>query len=155
MTERLGFQLNGRSVAVDVVPWRTLLEVLRDSLGLTGTKEGCGTGNCGACTVLIDGAPVSSCLMLAPEVDGRSVTTIEGVSAGEELAPIQQALLAHGGLQCGFCSPGLVVAATALFADGRARSEEEIRNGLVGNLCRCTGYDKIASALVTIGASYE
>lgn len=152
---KIAFQLNGRQVQIDTAPWRTLLETLRDGLGVTGAKEGCGTGNCGACTVLVDDAPVSSCLMLIPEVEGRTVTTIEGITTGAELSPIQQALLDHGGVQCGFCSPGLVVAATALLADGKVRTDEEIRTGLVGNLCRCTGYDKIIGALATIGGNNE
>lgn len=127
---------------------QTLLEVLRDELKLTGSKEGCGTGDCGACTVLLDGALVCSCLVLGPEADGAEIGTVEGVAGPEGLHPVQQQLLEHAGLQCGICTPGIVVAAAKLLEDNRSPSEEEVRYWLAGNLCRCTGYTKIVDAVM-------
>ena len=121
--------------------------MLRERLGLTGTKEGCGNGNCGSCTVLMAGEPVCSCLVLAVEADGANVTTIEGVAAGNELHPVQAALIAHGGTQCGFCTPGIVLSGVALLERNPSPSEHEIRHAIAGNLCRCTGYDKIVEAI--------
>ncbi len=128
-------------------PRQSLLEALRDDLGLTGTKEGCGDGNCGACTVLMDGRLVLSCLVLAPEAEGASITTIEGIAAGHELHPIQQCFLEDAALQCGICTPGFIVAAKALLDKNPDPSEHEIRLWLANNLCRCTGYDKIIRAV--------
>ena len=131
----------------------TLLELLRDRLGLTGSKEGCGNGNCGTCTVLMDGAPINACLVLAAEVPGRSITTIEGVSADGALHPLQQALVEHGGTQCGFCTPGIVLAAKALLDENPRPSEAQIRHAIAGNLCRCTGYGKIVEAIAAVAAA--
>ena len=130
----------------------TLLELLRERLGLTGTKEGCGNGNCGTCTVLVDGAPVNACLVLAQEAPGRDILTIEGVSDGGKLHPIQQALVAHGGTQCGFCTPGIVLAAKALLDENPSPTRHAIRHAIAGNICRCTGYDKIVEAIAAAAA---
>lgn len=128
----------------------TLLVLLRDRLGLTGTKEGCGNGNCGSCTVLVEGEPVCACLMLACEADGAHITTIEGVAQGNTLHPVQQALITHGGTQCGFCTPGIVLSAIALLDRDPAPGEQAIRHAIAGNLCRCTGYDKIVEAIAAV-----
>jgi aerobic carbon-monoxide dehydrogenase small subunit len=125
----------------------TLLEFLRDRLGMTGTKEGCGNGNCGSCTVLMDGAPVTACLVLAREAEGCEIVTIEGIGRPEKLHPIQEALVQHGGTQCGFCTPGIVLTAKALLDANPNPAEAEIRAAIAGNLCRCTGYDKIVHAI--------
>ena len=143
----LSFELNGVPTDVLTEPYRPLLEVLRDTLGLTGTKEGCGTGDCGACTVLLDGRPVTSCLVLAPEVQGRRVTTIEGLAPSGRLHPVQKTFVEQGGLQCGICTPGMIMSAAALLERNPRPSEDEIRYALAGNLCRCTGYDKIVRAV--------
>ncbi|MDR2856344.1 MAG: (2Fe-2S)-binding protein [Novosphingobium sp.] len=133
-------------------PDTTLLDALREEMGLTGSKEGCGSGDCGACTVMLDGRMVCSCLVLAPEVEGRQVTTIEGVAEGSRLHPIQRKFLEHGALQCGFCTPGFIVAAKALLDRNPDPSESEVRYWLAGNLCRCTGYDKIVRAVLDAAA---
>ena len=125
----------------------TLLETLRDHLGLTGTKEGCSNGNCGACTVMIDDKSSCSCLVLAPEIDGRKVTTVEGLADHGHLSPVQDAFVENSGLQCGFCTPGFMIAATALLNENPHPTENEIRLKLAGNLCRCTGYDKIVRSV--------
>jgi aerobic carbon-monoxide dehydrogenase small subunit len=143
----LGFEVNGVPTEVLTEPHRSLLEVLRDSLELTGTKEGCGTGDCGACTVLLDGRPVTSCLILAPEAEGRRVTTVEGIARQARLHPVQQAFVEQGGLQCGICTPGMIMSAVALLDRNPQPTEDEIRYAIAGNLCRCTGYDKIVSAV--------
>lgn len=144
--------INGRVEEFLCTPRQTLLEVLRDVLGYTGTKEGCSNGNCGACTVLLDGRPVDSCLVLAVEVEGSRIETIEGVADVESLHPIQQAFLENAALQCGICTPGFIMSAKALL-DGNPRpSEEQIRFALAGNLCRCTGYDKIVRAVQSAAA---
>ncbi len=154
--KQVRFTVNGTFQELNVNPWQTLLEVLRDELGLTGTKEGCGLGECGACTVIMDGKTVNSCLVLAAEVDGAQISTIEGLADGDKLHPIQAAFVEHGGLQCGFCTPGMVMSAKALLDENPNPSEAEIRRGIAGNLCRCTGYTKIiesvASAAETMGA---
>jgi len=129
-------------------PRQSLLEILRDELGLTGTKEGCNNGNCGACSVMVDGLLVNSCCVLAVETQGRKVTTIEGVAHGDQLHPLQQAFLEEAALQCGICTPGFIVAAKALLDREPNASEQRIRHWLAGNLCRCTGYDKIIKAVV-------
>ncbi len=128
----------------------TLLDLLRDRVGLTGTKEGCSNGNCGTCTVLIDGAAVNACLMLAVEAPGHDIVTIEGLTAGNDLHPIQQALVDHGGTQCGFCTPGIIMSAKALLDTNPKPTEHEIRHAIAGNLCRCTGYDKIVTAIAAV-----
>jgi carbon-monoxide dehydrogenase small subunit len=133
-------------------PGATLLDLLRDDLGLTGTKEGCGSGDCGACTVVLDGQMVCSCLVFAAEADGRTVSTIEAVAEGSELHPVQRQFLEHGALQCGFCTPGFIVAAKALLDRNPNPSETEVRYWLAGNLCRCTGYDKIVRAVMDAAA---
>ena len=147
MLHKLNLSVNGRPVSLAVEPHLTLLEVLRDTLGLTGTKEGCGAGNCGACTVLLDGEPVNSCLLLAVEADGSEVITVEGLTNNGDLHPVQEALVAHGGVQCGFCTPGVVLSSVALLKRNPRPTEAEIRDALAGNLCRCTGYDKIVRAV--------
>ena len=143
----IAFKVNGEDVEVLVKPWQTLLEVLRDELRLTGTKEGCSNGNCGACTVQFDGKAVDSCLALGLEADGHEITTIEGVAAGGSLHPIQQAFIDHGALQCGFCTPGFIMSAKALLERMPSPNERDIRLNIAGNLCRCTGYDKIVRAI--------
>jgi carbon-monoxide dehydrogenase small subunit len=139
--------VNNQPYRLSVLPWRTLLEVIREDLGLTGTKEGCGLGECGACTVLMDGRAVNSCLVLAAEADGKKITTIEGLADGDKLHPIQQAFVDHGGLQCGFCTPGMIMSAKALLDKNSTPTEEEIKQGIAGNLCRCTGYTKIIESI--------
>ena len=136
-----------------VSPWQTLLDVLRDQLALTGAKEGCGNGNCGACTVVIDGKTADSCMVLAAEIDGRELQTIEGVANGGELHPIQKAFIEHGALQCGFCTPGFIMSAKHLLENIPQPTEEEIRLWIAGNLCRCTGYDKIVRAIQSVTES--
>ena len=153
MKTLLNCTVNGEEVGVLADTRDTLLDLLRDRLGLTGTKEGCGNGNCGTCTVLMDGAPVNACLVLALEVPGRAITTIEGLAAAGELHPLQQALVQHGGTQCGFCTPGIVISAKALL-DGNPRpTEAEIRQAIAGNLGRCTGYGKIVEAIAAVAAT--
>jgi carbon-monoxide dehydrogenase small subunit len=140
-------EVNGEAREVLADAGETLLELLRDRLGLTGTKEGCGNGNCGACTVLIDGEPVCACLVMAGEATGMRITTIEGIADGNVLHPVQAALIAHGGTQCGFCTPGIVLSGVALLERDPAPDEMAIRHAIAGNLCRCTGYDKIVEAI--------
>jgi carbon-monoxide dehydrogenase small subunit len=140
-------RVNGDPVEFLCESSETMLDVLRNTMGLTGTKEGCGTGDCGACSVIVDGRLVCSCLMLAVEAEGRSVTTIEGVGSPDRLHPVQQAFLQDAALQCGFCTPGFIVAAKALLDRNPDPTETEIRYWLAGNLCRCTGYDKIVRAV--------
>ncbi|MDP8904640.1 MAG: (2Fe-2S)-binding protein [Chloroflexota bacterium] len=141
--------VNGRQQDEQVAVDHTLLDVLRDQLGLTGTKECCAEGECGACTVLIDGHAVNSCLVLAVEADGREVTTVEGLATGGRLSPIQDAFLAKGAVQCGFCIPGMVMAAHYLLAHNAQPNIAEIREGLSGNLCRCGGYNQICAAVAS------
>jgi carbon-monoxide dehydrogenase small subunit len=139
--------VNGRSISAEVEARMTLADFLREQLGLTGTKLGCEHGVCGSCTVLWDGAAVRSCLVLAAQADGANLTTIEGLATGEAMHPVQQAFWEHHGLQCGFCTPGMVLTAVALLEENPAPSEEEIREALSGNLCRCTGYQNIVRAV--------
>ncbi|GAB4289168.1 MAG: glyceraldehyde dehydrogenase subunit gamma [Myxococcota bacterium] len=142
--------VNGDVYRLAVDPWRTLLEVLRDELNLTGTKLGCGTGDCGACTVLVDGKSITSCLTLAVEMDGKEITTIEGLApSGEELHPIQKAFVEKGAIQCGFCTSGMELSAYYLLSKNPTPDDDEIRSALSGNLCRCTGYYKIVEAIAT------
>ncbi len=144
----LSFVLNGRPVELAVPDQATLLEVLREDLGLTGAKEGCDEGACGACTVLLDGQPARACLTLALEVAGREVTTIEGLAGPGGLTPLQRAFVEKGAVQCGFCTPGMILTATALLAANPAPSEAEVREAISGNVCRCTGYAKIVEAVM-------
>jgi aerobic carbon-monoxide dehydrogenase small subunit len=145
-------EINGEAAEFLCDPHETLLDALRNGVGLTGAKEGCGTGDCGACSVLLDGRVVCACLVLAAEVEGRALTTVEGIASGGRLHPVQQQLLVHAGLQCGVCTPGIVVAAKALLERNPDPSEREVRFGLAGNLCRCTGYDKIVRAVLDAAA---
>jgi len=148
MKQIVHFNLNGESVQVEIEPHLTLLQLLRDKLELAGTKEGCGMGECGACTVLLDGKSVNSCIFPAMEVDGKSVITIEGLADAQgKLHPIQRAFIEYGAIQCGFCTPGMVLSAKALLDENPKPTEEEIRNGIAGNLCRCTGYLQIVQAI--------
>ncbi len=147
MTAPVMLTVNGIDYTVNVDMGRNLLSVLRNELGLTGTKEGCDDSECGACMVLLDGQPVNSCSYLALQAQGRSVTTVEGVMPADGLHPLQRSLLEQGGVQCGFCTPGIIMSARALLDRNPSPSEEEIRIGLSGNLCRCTGYAKILAAV--------
>ncbi len=146
-TKHINVTVNGHPHEILVDSTWTLLETLRDGLGLTGTKEGCSNGNCGACTVLMDDKTACSCLVLAAEADGREVTTVEGLEVEGKLSPVQDAFVKEGGLQCGFCTPGFLVSTTFLLERIPEPSEDEIRLNLAGNLCRCTGYDKIVKAV--------
>jgi aerobic carbon-monoxide dehydrogenase small subunit len=147
MKKKVQFTLNGRSTSMELAEHRLLLDLLRDEIGLTGTKEGCGTGDCGACTVLMNGKPVNSCLVLSGELEGTDIVTIEGLKIGSELHAIQRAFVQDGGAQCGYCTPGMLMMSKALLDENPNPSEEEIRFALSGNLCRCTGYAKIIQAV--------
>ena len=149
------FVLNGEPVQMNVPPHWTLLKLLRDGFGLTGTKEGCGIGECGACTVLMDGVPVNACLVLAPKVEGREVQTVEGLGNRTTLHPLQQSLIEHGAVQCGFCTPGILLSAKALIERKPHANQEEIREALSGHLCRCTGYHQIIEAIEAVGKEIE
>jgi aerobic carbon-monoxide dehydrogenase small subunit len=148
-TRTLNFTVNGRRRRVRVAPMKRLLDVLREDCGLTGTKEGCGEGECGACTVLLDGVPVNSCLVPAAQAEGARIVTVEGLSRGPALSLLQQAFVDRGGTQCGMCTPGILVTSHALLARtrGRVPSEDEVRVAMAGNLCRCTGYQRIVDAV--------
>jgi len=145
--EEIRITVNGKKEELHVKPWATLLDALREELGLTGTKEGCGLGECGACTVLMAGMPVNACLVLAMEANGKHIVTIEGLAKGDGLHPLQQAFVDIGGLQCGFCTPGMILSAYALLHENPDPTDEEIRKGLEGNFCRCTGYTKIIESV--------
>ncbi len=147
--------LNGEEYELSVRSNELLIDILRDRLDLTGTKEGCGTGDCGACTVLINGKPMNSCLTLAVEVNGKEVLTIEGMARGGKLHPIQKAFIDKGAVQCGFCTPGMILSAKALLDENPRPSEEEIKRGIAGNFCRCTGYKKIIEAIQMASMSRE
>ena len=150
MKHEITIKVNGDTYGLSIDPWRTLNEILREDLNLTGTKLGCGTGDCGACTVLIDGRSVTSCLTLAVELDGREITTVEGLApSGETMHPIQRAFIEKGAIQCGFCTPGMELSAVYLLNKNPSPDEKLIREGLSGNLCRCTGYNKIVEAIAT------
>ena len=153
---QLSFRLNGKPYSVETQPTRRMLDVLREDLHLTGTKEGCGVGECGACTVLLDGEPVNSCLVRSSQVDGHEVLTIEGLSReGEPLDPVQQAFLDVGAVQCGFCTPGMVLAAKALLNRCKHPTREQAAAALSGNICRCTGYVKIVDAVMAAAEAME
>ncbi len=147
MKQRLNLTVNGKAEELLIDPHKTLLQVIREDLGLTGAKHGCGVGDCGSCTVLLDGQPINSCLVLAMQADGREVTTIEGLARDGELHPVQDAFIDHGAIQCGFCSPGMILTSKALLDENPKPSSQEIRQAISGNLCRCTGYQKIVEAV--------
>ncbi len=149
MKVQIELKINGLPYKVEVEPRRTLLEFIREDLELTGTKEGCGLGECGTCTVLIDGKPIKSCITLAVQANGREVTTIEGIEQADgTLHPLQQAFINHGAIQCGFCTPGMILSAKALLDENPRPTELEVRQAIAGNLCRCTGYQKIVEAIM-------
>jgi carbon-monoxide dehydrogenase small subunit len=145
-------RVNGEEVSGWVEPRRTLLDFLREDLNLTGTKKGCDFGECGACTVLLDRKPVNSCLVLALEAEGREVMTIEGLTNGEKLHPLQEAFIRYGAVQCGYCTPGIILSSKALLDENPTPTELEVRRGIAGNLCRCTGYVKIVQAILAVAA---
>jgi aerobic carbon-monoxide dehydrogenase small subunit len=153
MKKQIKLKVNGQELEIIVEPRDTLLDVLRYSLGLTGTKEGCGNGNCGSCTVLLDGEAINSCLMFAVEADGHEILTIEGLAQEGRLHPLQQAFIDEGAIQCGFCTPGFVMSAKALLDTNPNPTESDIRQAVAGNLCRCTGYDKIVRAILKAAAA--
>ena len=142
--------VNGIDYPVELDPHLSLLRAVREHVGLTGAKEGCDDSECGACMMLLDGQPVNSCSYLALQAEGRRVTTVEGLAAPGELSPLQEAFLAHGGVQCGFCTPGMLISATALLGRNASPSEDDVRLGLAGNLCRCTGYEGIVQAVLAV-----
>ncbi|MDO9209760.1 MAG: (2Fe-2S)-binding protein [Deltaproteobacteria bacterium] len=153
MKVKVHLKVNGLAYEIEVEPRRTLLEVIREDLELTGTKEGCGLGECGTCTVLLDGKPIKSCITLAVQANGREVTTIEGLEKSDgTLHPIQQAFIDHGAIQCGFCTPGMVLSAKALLEENPRPTEIEVRQAIAGNLCRCTGYQKIVEAILSVSS---
>ncbi len=151
MEVNLRFTLNGRMIHVMVPPHWTLLRVLRETLGLTGTKEGCGIGECGACTVLMNGKPVNACLILAPKAEGKSIETVEGLASQDSLHPLQKSFIQHGAVQCGFCTPGILMSAKALLEDKPHPDKEEVKEAISGHLCRCTGYQQIIEAIQRVG----
>jgi carbon-monoxide dehydrogenase small subunit len=148
MKQDIVLNINGVQHKLNVETHRTLVEVLRDTLGLTGTKKSCNEGECGACTVLMDGKPVASCLVLAVAAQGKEITTIEGLGYGEELDPVQEAFVKHTAIQCGFCTPGMVMAAKAFLNENPRPTPAEVRKAIAGNLCRCTGYQQIVDAIM-------
>lgn len=147
MSKLVNLEINGKTVELAVEDHQLLLDLIRDKVGLTGTKEGCGTGECGACTVLIDGEPFTSCLVLAVEVNGKKITTIEGLASDGILDPLQDSFIKNGAVQCGFCTPGMILSAKALLNRIPKPTERDIRKAIAGNLCRCTGYGKIVKAI--------
>lgn len=149
------FILNGKAISVRTEPDRRAVDLLREDLGLTGTKEGCGAGECGACSILVDGEHKLSCLMIAVQLEGRDVVTIEGLGDKDRLHPLQEAFIRHGAVQCGFCTPGMLIAAEALLKQNPRASRDDIRAGLSGNLCRCTGYQKIVDAVEDVSRREE
>ncbi len=154
MDRIITFTLNGSEVTVEIKDHWTLLHLLREKLGMLGTKEGCGSGECGACTVIVDGVAVNACLYLAAEATGRTIETIEGLASTDgTLHPIQQAFVDKGGIQCGFCSPGMIMSAKALLDENPSPKEAEIKEGIAGNLCRCTGYVQIIDAINSVSSA--
>ena len=152
MTYPINLTVNGVPYPLSVDPHATLLDVVREQVGLTGSKEGCDDSECGACMMLLEGEPVNSCSYLAVQADGAELTTVEGLGAGDELAPIQAAFLVEGGVQCGFCTPGMLISATKLLQDNPEPTRDEVRLALSGNLCRCTGYDGIVRAVMQVAS---
>lgn len=156
MTHRIQLDVNGFKHELDVEPWKTLLEVLREDLGLTGTKKGCDVGDCGACTVLLNGRPVNSCLVLAVDMaESDRIVTIEGLAGADSLHPLQEAFIDEGASQCGYCTPGMILAAKAVLDRNAAPTEGEILEGISGNLCRCVSYRRIAKAVSVAGKKME
>jgi carbon-monoxide dehydrogenase small subunit len=153
MKQEIVLHVNGEKYSAQVEPYWTLLDVLRRELGLTGTKKGCDSGDCGACTVLLNGKPVDSCLVLAVAAEGKEIVTIEGMAEGGELHPLQQSFIETGAIQCGYCTSGMILSAKALLEENAQPTEEEIRQGIAGNLCRCTGYAKIVEAIALVAQS--
>ena len=151
----VSFSVNGELQEILVQPWQTLLGALRDEIRLTGTKEGCGNGNCGACTVILNGRAIDSCCMLAAEAQGQDIVTVEGLAQNGVLDPLQKAFIEHDALQCGFCTPGLLMSARAFLNQTPHPDEQEIRLAIAGNLCRCTGYDKIVRAIQAVASGEE
>jgi len=151
MKKKVEITINGKSYVLLIEPHRTLLDVIREEAGLTGTKKGCDSGDCGACTVLMDGKAVNSCLILAVEADGKEVGTIEGMARGGILHPLQQAFIDHGAVQCGYCTPGMIMTAKELLDNNPTPTEQEVKEALAGSICRCTGYKKIVDAVVACG----
>ena len=151
--QNMKLKINGREYEIVSGPGTTLLDVLRYELRLTGTKEGCGTGSCGSCTVLVDGKAINSCLVIVGEVEGKEITTIEGLSRQGKLHPLQQAFINEGAVQCGFCTPGILLTAKAFLDSNSHPTESQIRQAIAGNLCRCTGYDKIVRAIMSVANS--
>lgn len=151
----LNMVVNDKPVSIKIKPYARLLDVIREDLGLTGTKEGCGVGECGACTVIVDGKSVNTCLTLAASMEGKSITTIEGLMKDENLHPIQQSFIDHHALQCGFCTPGLIMSTKALLDENPKPTREEIKIGISGNLCRCTGYEQIIEAIEDVSKNYK
>jgi len=147
MKKLIQLKVNGDTYEVRVEPWKTLLEVIREDIGLTGTKEACSTGECSSCTVLLNGKPVNSCLILAVEAEGKEIMTVEGLAQGDKLHPLQEAFIKHGAIQCGFCTPGMLLSAKALLDENPRPTEAEVKEAISGNLCRCTGYVKIIEAI--------
>lgn len=150
MKQIIKLTVDGEAYDLSIPSNRTLLDVLREDLGLTGSKRGCDSGECGSCTVLVDGLPALACITLACEVEGKSIQTIKGISKGGELSPLQNAFVEHGAIQCGFCTPGMILSASALLESNPSPTVEEIKRGISGNLCRCTGYVRIVEAIRSV-----
>ena len=150
MNKQIRLKVNGEPYELLVEPRKTLLDAIREDLCLTGTKKGCDTGDCGACTILINGMPVNSCLVLAVDAQDKDITTIEGIAQDGQLHPLQEAFINHGAIQCGFCTPGMILSAKALLDNNPRPTELEVRKAIAGNLCRCTGYDKIVRAILAV-----
>jgi carbon-monoxide dehydrogenase small subunit len=144
---KLNMIVNEKPVSIEIKPYARLLDVIREELGLTGTKEGCGVGECGACTVIADGKAVNSCMVLAASMEGKNITTIEGLMKGDKLHPIQETFVNHNAMQCGFCTPGFIMSAKALLDENKTPTRDEIKVAITGNLCRCTGYEQIITAI--------
>ena len=155
MKQLIQLTVNGEPYEIRVEPWKTLVEVIREDIGLTGTKEACSTGECSSCTVLIDGKPVNSCLVLAVEAQGKDIVTVEGLAREGKLHPIQEAFIRHGAIQCGVCTPGMLLSVKALLDDNPHPTEAEVKEAISGNLCRCTGYVKIVEAVLDVAQSKE